>query len=68
MRIIAKIRRKFRHIGIKCIDRYRSKYFAGDNVLQSLPVEASYLSISNYTDEVCDFYLQHRFDLLGSGW
>ena len=68
MQIIAKIRRKFRNIGIKCIDRYRSTYFAGDNVLQSLPVEASYLSISNYTDEVCDFYLQHRFDLLGSGW
>ena len=68
MRIIAKMRRKFHNIGIKCIDCYRSTYFAGDNVLQSLPVEASYLAISNYSDEVCDFYLQHRFDLLGSGW
>lgn len=68
MQIIAKIGLKFRNIGIKCIDCYRSTYFEGDNVLQALPVEASYLSISNYTDEVCDFYLQHRFDLLGSGW
>lgn len=68
MQIIAKIGLKIRNIGIKCIDCYRSTYFAGDNVLQALPVEESCLAMGNHSTEVCDLYLQHRFDLLGSGW
>lgn len=68
MHIVTRIRRKLCYIGTKRLDRYRNTYVKENISLYPISVEKSYLRFSHYSAELCSLYLQHRFDLLGSGW
>lgn len=66
--LFGKIWRRLCRIAVKCLDSRRSTYHIYDCKLNAIPIENRYLVIDCMREEVCSLYLQHRFDLLGSGW
>lgn len=66
--ILGKICNRLHKLGVKILDSRRGTYCTAEISLRAVPIECLYLSSGSYSAEVCSLYLQHRFDLLGSGW